>query len=143
MDDWRVISVTVAFYVGVLAVQGVVIWQLWQEVQRWQRETSTAQDRLLAAWREGAVVPTRNDTAAAAGGPLVDDEFGPGLGDGPLTTDTEQWLRQWEEGAVRAKWEGWLRGRLRAGRTPEQALADAELELVSNREPAEDEEPVW
>lgn len=128
------------FGVGVvlvgIACYPAALWVLWRELQEAKRDARIATDRLLAAWREGVNVPPRDAVVSEV---EALEEYELPVGDGPLDRVTVEWLGQWEEGPVRAKWEGWIRNRLRAGRTEAQALADAELTLVTAS--ADEDEP--
>lgn len=50
------------------------------------------------------------------------------------TPDEVEWLSQWEDQAVRLRWAHFLDRRIGEGRTPNEALADAEMALVAGRE---------
>lgn len=124
-----------------LVVQAVVAIACWREARRWEAEARVATERLLAAWRDGTVIPARREVEPASDDP---DEFAPGLGDGPLPSEATDWLLQWEEGAARARWEGFLRRRLREGRSLHESLADAELQVARGATiTTDDDERMW
>lgn len=82
--------------VVVLALYGLVVTAA---VSRLYRDLQAAQDRLLAAWKDGYQVP---EPAPPVAEPEPESpEFPPAL---------EEWLLQWDAGETRDRWRRRARG---------------------------------
>lgn len=95
---------------------------LMPQLERTRAEAKLANDRLLAAWRDGYTVPS------------LDDEEPSGASDPLLSPAQTEWLDQWEDPQGRARWEAFLVRRMRAGASPDGSIADAELQVIRGQE---------
>lgn len=92
------------------------------ELERLRSELKAAQERLLAAWKDGYAIPA--DTSE----PLAEAP------DARFSDNQNAWLDQWEDPNARDRWARFLTARMRTGRSPDGAIADAEIQLVTGQE---------
>ena len=97
------------------------------------RERRTMERLLSLQAASGAPVMTDAEASFTRAESLEEDDPAHDLSSRPLSQAEQEFLVQWEDPRVRQRWQAYLDGRVQDGRTPNQALADAELQLVAGR----------